>query len=110
MKDIFIPERRANRDRRAFPRAAASGAVEITIELPVPAVVQVELIESSRCGFRAVHDSNLLEPGLTVNYKGKSSSGQARIIWTHILQGRRVSGFVTAPDDTATEAGIDQRK
>ncbi len=96
MSEIFIPDRRKNRDRRAFPRAAASGSLEITIEVPVRMVVQAEMIESSEGGFRAVHDSSLLEPGLTVSYKGKSSSGQARIIWTHVLEGRRVSGFVIA--------------
>ena len=90
MSESLKPDPRTNRDRRAHPRTEVSGGVEIFIDEPVPAVVRAELIESSLGGFRAVHDSRLLEPGLVVRCNG----GRARVVWTHILQNRRVSGFV----------------
>jgi hypothetical protein len=94
MGDQFIPDRRRNRDRRIAPRAADSGIVEISFDAPAPVTIQAELVESSAFGFRAAHDSKVLEPGLQVRYKRVGGSGQARVIWTHVLDGRRVSGFL----------------
>jgi hypothetical protein len=95
---VYNPECRKSRERRTSPRSAASGTVEIVVEVPLRSVIQAELIESSPGGFRAVHNSALLEAGLIVNYKSASSAGRARIIWTHLLQGRRVSGFAIAQE------------
>lgn len=87
-------DRRKQRDRRVAARSLASGRVEILLSDPTPAIVEAEMIESSASGFRAAHDSKALEPGLNVRYQAASGSGSARIIWTHVLQGRRVSGFL----------------
>lgn len=97
MSELFTPDRRKNRDRRKAARASASGHVEIFLNDPVPTVIQAEMIESSATGFRAAHDSKALEPGLDVGYREASASGRARIIWTHVFQGRRVSGFLRLP-------------
>jgi hypothetical protein len=57
------------------------------------------MIESSATGFRAAHDSKALEPGLSVRFQSAFTSGHARIIWTHILHGQRVSGFLSVADN-----------
>jgi hypothetical protein len=94
MESQFIGDRRRSRDRRAALREAASGALEISFDTPVPTTVSASLVETSSTGFRASHDSKVLEPGLNVSYKRDGVSGEALVIWTHVLGGRRVSGFL----------------
>jgi hypothetical protein len=94
MESQFSGDRRKNRDRRAAPRKAESGVLEISFDIPVPTTVSASLVETSSTGFRASHDSKALEPGLNVTFKCDGVSGQARVIWTHVLEGRRVSGFL----------------
>ena len=94
MSEFFNLDRRKNRDRRETARVMTGGRIRIWFDDPAPSMVEAEMIESSASGFRAAHDSKALEPGLNVRYQGPSASGRARIIWTHVLQGRRVSGFL----------------
>jgi hypothetical protein len=89
-----FPDRRRQRDRRQAPREPAEGRVRISFENPAPTTVDAEWIENSATGFRVVHDSHALEPGLEVSYESPTRSGRARLIWTHVLDGRCVSGFV----------------
>jgi hypothetical protein len=79
-------------DRRREPRVPVCERVEILFEDPLPAIVEVELNETSERGFRVSHDSQLLVPGLDVRLRRDGAVQQARVIWTHILEGRRVSG------------------
>jgi hypothetical protein len=81
-------------DRRRAPRLAQAGRVELTFEDPTPATVEAELIEMSSMGFRASYASKGLAPGLEVRYRRADLSGRARVMWTHILEGNRVSGFL----------------
>jgi len=90
----FIQDRRKHRDRRESPREAADGTVEISFSAPALTVVKGVLVETSASGFRASHDCEALEPGLEVQYLRTGSRGSARVIWTHVLEGRRVSGFL----------------
>jgi hypothetical protein len=83
-----------NPDRRKEGRSPQSGAIEISFADPVPVTVQAELLEGSARGFRAAHNEKALAPGLEVDYKSAGSSGRARVIWTHVLEGRCVSGFL----------------
>jgi hypothetical protein len=96
MESRFVPDRRKG-ERRGAPRNAESGAIEISFAAPVPITIEAELIETSTTGFRASHDSKALEPGLEVRYQSDRGSGNARVIWTHVLEGRRVSGFLILP-------------
>ncbi len=98
MNEIFKIDRRRWEDRRGAVRTPASGRVEIWIDGPAPTVVEAEMIESSATGFRAAYDSAALESGLDVRYLAALASGRARVIWTHVIQGRRVSGFLRLPD------------
>jgi hypothetical protein len=69
--------------------------VEIMLADPAPERVVAELIEISSMGFRAAHDSRALEPGLEVLCKRDGAEAlRARVIWTHVLGGHRVSGFL----------------
>jgi len=81
-------------ERRIAPRVPRSGRLEITYADPLPATVDAELIESSSTGFRASHACARLVPGLEVHFGGGGNSGRARVIWTHVLQKQRVSGFL----------------
>lgn len=81
-------------ERRQEKRRPQSGAIEISFADPAPATVQGEMIEVSGRGFRAAHNTKALAAGLEVEYRSSSSSGRARVIWTHVLEGRCVSGFL----------------
>lgn len=91
---------KGNSDRRQEQRLRQSGAIEILFEDPGPITVRAELIEVSSRGFRAAHDAKALAPGLEVDYTSTGSSGRARVIWTHVLEGRCVSGFLMLPSST----------
>lgn len=86
-----------NIDRRREERSPLSGAIDISFADPNPITVKAELIEVSARGFRASHDSRLLTPGLEVLYARSGSVGRARVMWTHVLDGRCVSGFLILP-------------
>jgi len=79
-------------DRRRAPRVPVLERVEILFDDPILTAVEVELKETSEQGFRISHDSPLLVPGLDVRLSRHGAVLQARVIWTHILEGRRVSG------------------
>jgi hypothetical protein len=79
-------------ERRQWPRTPASGAVEILFEDPMPVTVEAELQETSERGFRIWHGSKQLVPGLEVRLRRGGAVQRARIMWTHILDGRRQSG------------------
>jgi len=81
-------------ERRRVPRASASGRVELWLDDPVPLTVNAELTELSVMGFRAAHQCTHLDPGIEVRYQREGASGRARVIWTHVLDGHRVSGFL----------------
>jgi hypothetical protein len=87
-----------NGERRKEERSPYSGEIRISFDDPNPITVNAELIEVSERGFRAAHDSRLLAPGLEVRYARKGSAGKARVIWTHVLEGRCVSGFLVLGD------------
>lgn len=102
MEPQFIGDRRKNRDRRGAPREAERGVVEISFDTPVPMTIQANLVETSAIGFRALHDSKAIEPGLVVRYKRVGASGEARVVWTQLLQGRCVSGFLVVRAESAS--------
>ena len=82
-------------DRRASARIPSSGLVEITLNDPAPMTVEGELLEMSDQGFRAAHDSTALEPGTEVFFRRSGELPvRARVIWTHVLGDRRISGFL----------------
>ena len=97
----FTSDRRKNRDRRGAPRKEGLGVIEISFSGPVAMTIQAALIENSATGFRAAYDARSLEPGLEVAYQHEGTHGQARVIWTHFLEGRRVSGFLILSSKTA---------
>jgi hypothetical protein len=86
-----------NPDRRTEERLPLSGAIEISFDDPNPVTIDGELVEVSERGFRVRHDSKALAAGLEVGYRRTGASGRARVIWTHILEGRCVSGFLVLP-------------
>jgi hypothetical protein len=103
MEPQFIGDRRKTRDRRGAPREAESSVVNISFDIPVPMTIQANLIETSATGFRASHDSKAIEPGLAVRYERIGAAGEARVIWTQLLEGRRVSGFLVVPAKSSSQ-------
>ena len=81
-------------ERRRAPRIAQTGYVELSFDNPVPTTINANLIERSSTGFRASHECKTLDPGLLVRYDRQGFSGTARVMWTHVLDGQRVSGFL----------------
>jgi hypothetical protein len=81
-------------ERRRAERLPASGRVEISFEDPTLATVDAELLETSATGFRIAHDSKELISGLEIRLCRDEVVSRARVVWTHLLNGRRVSGCV----------------
>jgi hypothetical protein len=81
-------------ERRIAPRLPGAGHLEIMYADPLPATVDAELIERSSTGFRASHACARLVAGLEVSIRRDGNSSRARVIWTHVLQEHRVSGFL----------------
>jgi hypothetical protein len=79
-------------ERRRWPRSPASGLVKIVFEDPMPTTVEAELQETSARGFRISHNSQRLVAGLEVRLERDGAPQRARVLWTHIADGRRVSG------------------
>lgn len=90
----FMEDRRKNRDRRKAPRSAKSGSVMISVSEPLETTVEAELIETSDMGFRISHKSRDLVPAVVVQYSAAHVSGKARVIWTHVREGRYISGLM----------------
>ena len=85
-------------ERRQDPRHAASGAVRLTLPGTPPCVIDAELIDESRSGFRARHGARLLDSGATVGFAWEGRAGCARVVWTHIAGQQIESGFLIVPD------------
>jgi hypothetical protein len=81
-------------DQRSSPRLPHSGRVEMTFQDPGAATIEAELIDISATGFRAAHACKVLSPGLEVQYRREGAAGRARVIWTYMLHGQSVSGFL----------------
>ena len=81
-------------DRRRAARLPRSGRLELTFENPVATTVEAELVEASSTGFRAAHACGIIVPGLEVQYRRDDAWGRARVMWTHMLDGKRLSGFL----------------
>ena len=81
-------------DRRNAVRLPKSGHVLVSLAEPAKISVDAELIEASALGFRIAHASKELVPGVIVGYSTPELSGTARVIWTHVLEGRYVSGLM----------------
>ena len=81
-------------ERRRLPRVAADGSVDISFDDPLPVTVHAELVDVSDSGLRASHDSKRLVPGLIVRLDRAAKTQRARVVWTHVQDGRRVSGFL----------------
>src|SRR5690242_14965996 len=71
-------------ERRRVQRSPALGRVVIVINDPLETTLEARLVDSSSHGFRVIHESKELLPGLEVQYRSDSGAGRARIIWTHI--------------------------
>jgi len=81
-------------ERRRSPRSPAHGSVKLVFRDPFNIVVLGELVDTNEGGFRLSHDNQRLTAGVEVHYSFRSKSGRARVVWTHVLEGRRVSGLV----------------
>ena len=84
---------RGNLERRQFVRTPESATVEISFADPESTVVTAELVETSQTGFRIAHSCNELSPGLEILLSREDRPAErGRVIWTHVLDGRRLSG------------------
>jgi hypothetical protein len=79
-------------ERRQEPRHAAAGTITILFADPIPTIVEGHVVDASSNGFRLAHTSGALVAGLNVDLRYEGKQYQARIIWTHIQNGHRLSG------------------
>ena len=81
-------------ERRRFSRSPKSERVEVSFGDPTLVTVEAELVEISARGFRIMHESKELNSGLEIRLRRDEVVSRARVVWTHLLNGRRVSGCV----------------
>lgn len=84
-------------NRRAEPRHAAEGEVTLSLDEPVHQEITGMLVDYSKSGFRAVHESTDLHTGQLVHFRHIVASGTAQVIWNRILPDRVESGFLVVP-------------
>jgi len=90
----------ANRqEQRREPRSAAAGEVRFSFSELGPGLgtreVRGRLMDVSNSGFRAQHDCSALTAGQIVQFRLiPRTRGQARVVWTRIVDGCVESGFV----------------
>ncbi len=89
-----MPTRAENpAERRAEPRAPASGRIRLHSPDLAGRVISGELRDVSPHGFRAAHDYPGLESGQTVWLEHDGAPRRARVVWTRIAAGAVESGF-----------------
>jgi len=81
-------------ERRAAPRRQVSEQVHLCFEDQKRVEIAGEITDSSVTGFRVRYAAAALSPGLEVSFRCTGASGKARVIWTRVLGGQNVSGFV----------------
>jgi len=87
---------------RSEPRVAADGHARLVLDQDGRVAVDARLVDVSRSGFRALHESTALMPGKVVRFQYftadeprtiRSLSGWARVIWTRTEGTQMESGF-----------------
>jgi hypothetical protein len=87
-------------EQRVEPRHAAQGEVWFSFDEGGSAKgrakeIRGRLLDRSASGFRAEHDCHELTSGQVVRFRlTPSVKGQARVVWTRILEGRVETGFL----------------
>ena len=81
-------------ERRRCSRSPRSERVEVSFGDPALLTAEAELVEISPTGFRITHESKDLISGLEIQLRRDEVVSRARVVWTHLLNGRRVSGCV----------------
>jgi hypothetical protein len=76
-------------ERRRFPRSPRSERVEVSFGDPTLVTVEI-----SARGFRIMHQNKELISGLEIRLRRDEVVSRGRVVWTHLLNGRRVSGCV----------------
>ena len=80
-------------ERRAEPRRAASGTVQLKPSRPLGECFQATLLDVSKQGFRARHDNLGMASGDLVAFAFEDRQGLAQAMWTRILDGEVETGF-----------------
>lgn len=80
-------------ERRVAPRRAANGEVRLEPGMMGGSVLVGRLVDVSDSGFRCRHDCVSLSSGETVRFSFARREGEARVVWTRILEGAVESGF-----------------
>jgi len=93
----------ANRqEQRRELRSAAAGEVRFSFSELGSGLgtreVRGRLMDVSKSGFRAQHDCSALTAGQVVQFRFiPRTRGQARVVWTRILEGYVETGFLILP-------------
>jgi hypothetical protein len=81
-------------NRRREPRRAASGKVQLRFETERPNEVEVDLLDVSASGFRAMHRHGLLPLGANAAFRHPEAAGTARVVWNWMHAEHVETGFV----------------
>jgi hypothetical protein len=83
-------------EQRRETRRLGHGNVLVRSENPGSRDIQGRLMDVSAGGFRMAHDCSALTAGQFVGFAHAEAKGQARVVWTRILNDSVESGFVVA--------------
>ena len=83
----------APHERRAEPRHAASGAVQMRQSSQMGERFEGQLLDTAASGFRVRHNRLTLASGEVVHFEFGQRSGLAQAVWTRIVNGCAETGF-----------------
>lgn len=82
------------REKRATPRAAAEGEVQLLGDQADQLAITGKLLDISAGGFRAAHNCAQLGSGQVLRFRHPDGSGRARVVWNRITEHGVETGFV----------------
>jgi hypothetical protein len=81
-------------DRRREPRRSATGKVHLRFESGLACSLDVDLLDVSDSGFRAMHRHGLLPLGANAIFRHPHAFGIARVVWNWMNGDDVETGFV----------------
>jgi hypothetical protein len=81
-------------ERRGEPRIGTQGEITLLLRDTSPVPIPAQLMDISSSGFRVSHHYSGLSSGQVVEFRHRRAAGEARVMWSRILQTHVESGFL----------------
>jgi PilZ domain len=85
---------RVRLEKRREQRRPVTGSVRVSFHDTRAREIEGRLIDVSDSGFRMAHALKSLTTGQVVEFSHDEASGQARVMWNRIVEGKVETGFL----------------